>query len=314
MRKGYIGSFQLGYIGGANKALEIASDVTGESGCDIENIFYSSAFQAGIDKFVLPQLKEEHRPKSLFVTNHTSYINENDSKNHYQIIDNAFSNYLPEDWKAKEEYKKLFGLTNFLAEMIDAMATGTSLLTVNGIPDPVEYEDLLPSELSVPITALLSSFQEVSASSLVTQMQMDTENVNRFREIIESNLFVKYVSCQSEFDDEGAILPMVLDDVARAGREIVRRNPVLLQLRKNGVSLLSFSSKLIDAVFGKLPGAVADVVSKVGIEFLENRRRLVIYDFKSSFHQVLYLNLIRMIEDAEKAANIKIQPMQKTRG
>lgn len=314
MRKGYIGSFQLGYIGGANKALEITSDVTGESGCDIENIFYSSAFQAGIDKFVLPQLKEEHRPKSLFVTNHTSYINENDSKNHYQILDNAFSNYLPEDWKAKEEYRNLFGLENCLTEMIDAMATGTSLLTVNGIPDPVEYEHLLPSELSVPITALVSSFQEVSASSLVTQVQMDAENVNRFREIIESDLFAKYVSCQSEFDDPGAKLPMVLDDVARAGRDIVRRNPALLQLRKSGASLLSFTPKLIDAVFGKLPGAVADVASKVGIEFLENRRRLVIYDFKSSFQQVLYLNLVRMIGDAEKAANKKIQPTQKTRG
>ena len=141
------------------------------------------------------------------------------------------------------------------------------------------------------------------ASSLFTQVQMDTENVNRFREIIESDLFAKYVSCQSEFDDPDANLPMVLDNVARAGRDIVRRNPALLQLRKSGASLLSFTPKLIDAVFGKLPGAVADVASKVGLEFLENRRRLVIYDFKSSFQQLLFLNLARMIKGTEKAAN-----------
>src|SRR3990172_2568770 len=97
MRKGYIGSGQLGYIRGTNKALEITSYATGKSGCDIENIFYSSVFQAGIDMFILPPL-EDIRPKSQFVINHTSYVHEDVSKGHYKIIIDAFSNYLPRDW------------------------------------------------------------------------------------------------------------------------------------------------------------------------------------------------------------------------
>lgn len=303
MRKGYIGHYGIGMIDGCNSAMKAASEIFELPDCDVEKIFYHSAFQAGINKIVIPQIKsrEENPQKSPFVTNHTSYIKKNEQKA-YNTIKNVFSSYLPKNRNANEEYKIVSGIECFLVEMIEAMANGASLLRVSSMPDTIKHEHLLPSELGIPITALLNSFQEVSTSSLVTQVQIDTENIKRFREIIESNLFANYVTCQSEFDDPGANLPMVLSDVERAGREIVRRNPALLQLRKSCANLLLFTPKLIDAVFGKLPGAVADVVSKVGIEFLENRKRLVIYDFKSTLDQVISLNFGR-IKDAIKTAN-----------
>jgi len=302
MRKGYLGPYQLGVIDVANSSLKHFTELFEMPDCDVEKIFYHSAFQAGIDKIVTPQLRsrEENPQKSLFVTNRSLYIKEDEQNDTYNTIDNVFSSYLPENLEVNKEYIIVSGVKSFLAEMIDAMANGACLLRALSMPDPVKYEHLLPSELSIPITALLNSFQEVSASSLVTQVQIDTENVKRFREIIESNLFENYVSCQSEFDNPGANLPMILNDVEKAGREIVRRNPALIQLQKSCSNLLLFTPKLVDAVFGKLPGAVADIVSKVGIEFLENRKRLVIYNLESTLDQVTHSHFRAIKEEVRR--------------
>jgi len=58
--------------------------------------------------------------------------------------------------------------------------------------------------------------------------------------------------------------------------------------------------KLIDAIFGKLPGALAEVATKLGISFLEARRRLVIYDFSElMYDEILRQNFLRLHEVLE---------------
>ena len=54
-----------------------------------------------------------------------------------------------------------------------------------------------------------------------------------------------------------------------------------MKLKKSSLSILEMTPKLIDAVFGKLPGTLAEVAAKVGVHALESRRRVVIYDFES---------------------------------
>jgi hypothetical protein len=60
------------------------------------------------------------------------------------------------------------------------------------------------------------------------------------------------------------------------------------------VGVLQITPKLIDAAFGKLPGALADAAAKLGINFLESRRRLVIYDLGASYDAALFGDIIRM--------------------
>ena len=59
--------------------------------------------------------------------------------------------------------------------------------------------------------------------------------------------------------------------------------------------------KVIDAAFGKLPGMLAELASKLGLSLLESRRRVVIYDFRPSMEQIFLATLIRMFKDQNTA-------------
>ena len=80
---------------------------------------------------------------------------------------------------------------------------------------------------------------------------------------------------------------------------VFSQNRNLLALRNASVNILQMTPKLVDAVFGKLPGALAEVAAKLGISFLEERRRLVIYDFHElMYEEVLMPTLTRMLQKA----------------
>ena len=186
-----------------------------------------------------------------------------------------------------------------MADLLYAMSTGASLLAPWGIPDMAEAEARLPSELSVPLANLFSAFTDFQASSPIPQKAVAIENIQRFNEIISGDLFSKYAAAQSSLDDLEAPVTTALPMVVSSGRNIFSQNKQLLQLKKSSLSILQLTPKLVDAVFGKLPGALAEVAANLGISLLESRRRIVIYDFRSSVQHILLSNLLRMIKAAE---------------
>lgn len=69
------------------------------------------------------------------------------------------------------------------------------------------------------------------------------------------------------------------------------------------MSVIEITPKIIDLVFGKLPGGIAEVFAKIGFKYLESNNRVVIYDFGPSIREVFSANLIRMIKDADAKQN-----------
>jgi hypothetical protein len=93
------------------------------------------------------------------------------------------------------------------------------------------------------------------------------------------------------------------------------QNRNLLALRNASANILQITPKIVDAVFGKLPGVLAEVAAKLGISFLEERRRLVIYDFHELMYQeVLMPNLLRMLQKANADSEPGTRPFISSRG
>src|SRR5262249_692836 len=61
------------------------------------------------------------------------------------------------------------------------------------------------------------------------------------------------------------------------------------------------TSKLVDAVFGELPGALPTLPPNLAIGALEARRRIVIYDFRPTLREVMGWDLARMLGKKSKA-------------
>lgn len=303
MKKGLIGAYQLGALSGASDALRIAEEVTLERGADVEGIFYATAFQAGVDEFLVPDSKDRPTPKTDFLAARTLYIPREDTEKHWNLARAAFSAYLPDGWERKEEFSAIWPLESFLVELMDAMSAGACVLSSSGIPDLGEADALLPSELSIPLHNLLAAINDFQTPSPVPQKAIPTEDIQRFNDILASDIFSNYVSAQYSLEDSSTLLEKSLPTVASSARLVFSRTPQLLQLRKTGLGVLQLTPKLVDAVFGKLPGALADLAAKLGSDFLEQRRRVVIYDFRSSVKDVLFSNLVRMIRTAEAKGN-----------
>lgn len=296
MKKGFIGPYQLGVLSGASDALRIAEEVTQEHGADLEGIFYATAFQAGVDEFIVPDLKDKPTPKSEFLAARTRYISRKDTETHWEIARAAFSAHLPNGWERSEEFSSIWQLESFLVELMDAMSVGACVLSPWGIPDIAKAEALLPSELSVPLSNLLAAVKDFQAPSPIPQKAVPTEDIHRFNDIMASDVFSKYVTAQYSLEDSETPLESSQPTVVSSARLVFAKSPQLLQLRKAGLGILQVTPKLVDAVFGKLPGALADLAAKLGGNLLEERRRVVIYDFRSSVQEVLLTNLVRMVK------------------
>lgn len=299
MKKGLIGPFGLGVLLGASQALKCAAEVTQQCGADLEGIFYATAFQAGVDEFIVPGQKDKPYPKSEFLAARTRHIARDRAEEHRKLVSTAFSAHLPIGWESSEEFSAVFQLEGFLVELLDAMSVGACVLSPWGIPDMAAVEVQLPSELSVPLSNLLESINDVQTPSPIPQKALPTEAVQRFNDIMAGDVFSKYVAAQFSLEDSEVPIATTLPAVVSSGRLVFSRNPQLLQLRKISLGILQLTPKVVDAIFGKLPGALADVAAKLGASLLEARRRVIIYDFRSSVRDVVRSNLVRMSKTAD---------------
>jgi hypothetical protein len=295
MRKGLLGPFQLGALQALNETLRIAHRVTGKNGCDLEALFFATAFQAGIDQFLLPTLPEKDGLTSGFVSSRTIYAEPGQFDPHWEIVNAILSKYLPDNWNRNDKFSEVWAWSSFLADLLFAMQGGMSLLAVLGIPQRSKLKTLLPTEIVSPILTLVESFQNIGIPAAVPSTIVKRENIERFKTVMLSDVFSNYVTAQETLGQEEVTARSAIARVTKAGRDLVNTNPQILAIRQSAVNILSFTPKLIDATFGRLPGALAETAVKLGINFFEKRHRVVVYDFRNLLESVLISNLSRML-------------------
>jgi len=300
MRKGLIGPFQLGVLSALSEALVIAERVTGQTGVDLEEIFYASSFQAGIDEFLVADVEGTPGPRSTFLLDHTRRLPKEKTRQSHDLIRSALSRHLPSGWERNDQYSAVWGMQAFLADLFDAMGTGAAVLSPWGIPDIAETHELLPSEFAVLLSNLLGGIQVLTSTSPIPQRFVPRDDLERFNQILTSDLFGEYVSKQGQLDDANYTVSTALQDIAIAGRKVFSRYPRLLTLKNTCLGVLQITPKIIDAAFGKLPGALAEMGARLGLSLLESRRRIVIYDFRPTLEEIFLANLVRMFKASER--------------
>jgi hypothetical protein len=305
MKKGYLSAYNQGSLRAVSDVLTLMSKLTAQRNIGSDDIFFATAFQAGIDEFLL---YDDHiRSRSEFISSRTRQVTKT-SVSHFGIITNAFSPYLPNDWLKLEQFRAVSSTALFIGDLMDAISMRASLLSTFRLPDLVEIEELIPAELYVPLSHMLSSFTAVQNPSPIPQKVASTDDIRKYNDILSGDLFSNYVHSQASLDDAETPLEKAFPAIVSEGRKLFLQNRDLLGLRNASVNILQMTPKLIDAVFGKLPGALAEVAAKLGISFLEDRRRLVIYDFHEVMYEtVLKSNLLRAVSDLAAQAELGVE-------
>lgn len=176
------------------------------------------------------------------------------------------------------------------------MSVGASVVNLSGTPNIAPVENILAPELLIPISNLLSVITQVNLSTPVPQKIVDAESLRRFEIVLSTNMFKEYVHAQSSIDDAAFPVSSSVSLIRKAGRQLLLRNKGLLSWRNSVAGALELTPKLIDTVFGKLPGTIAEISAKLGLSILEARRRVVIYDFSDCLWQMFHQRLKRVRE------------------
>src|SRR5579864_695868 len=146
MKRGYLGPYQLGALEGASEALQITANLTKQRSADIDAIFYAAAFQAGVDEFLISESMADKRgSQSQFVATRTSRIPDERARGNHDVVNKAFSAYLPEDWRGRDEFLPVGALLSFVADLLDSSDARASLLLPIGLPEIEKAKDKLPS-------------------------------------------------------------------------------------------------------------------------------------------------------------------------
>jgi hypothetical protein len=60
---------------------------------------------------------------------------------------------------------------------------------------------------------------------------------------------------------------------------------------------LQLTPKIIDTVFAKLPGVLAEALANLGLRFPDSKRRVVVYDFEKPLDRILFSYRERIAKD-----------------
>lgn len=294
MRKGFIGATQL--IGIRNEQFqEITRTLTDQGFCDLEYMFLMTAFQAGIDDFVVCDATGDNRFQVQVFPYKVEYIGEEVNAKYAKLVFNTLVKFLPENWYGDSKYLPVLKLQVFLTDLFIAMEKKYDLIMICGFPGISEL-NFLPSEIYVPFSNLIRSFQSVSITSPVPQFEIDSVALKRFREILIGDDFAMLSQAHKAFRQGDVPVKQNTERISEISRCIIRSKPKLFKLRQTSIQLLSVAPKIIDTVFGKLPGILAEIGRDLWLDFLKEGQRLVVYNFDPIMKHVVLQDLCRKIE------------------
>ena len=257
--------------------LDIASPV------DLESVIYSSLIQCGAERFELPYFEEQKPPDSEFLKARIKNIPEREPSNARRQIREMFAEILPENWWRDDKYAKVWRIQWFLDELLLCAERKISLASRYPVPDVGGLEELMPPELLIPIRNLWTTLEPYPASLPLPKAQVSHNNIRRFEQVIESDLFAAYSARHYDLEDANIPERVALEGVTEKGGQMLRSNVDLLALKKLTVSLLPVTARVIETMFGGVSGILSNYLATLLTDIMDQERRVVIYQLDSMY-------------------------------
>src|ERR1051326_3977127 len=250
-RKVIIGLDQLCFLSG----FEI-------SGVDFNAFFYACMIQAGVEEFEVLNLDKADSnlneldiapPDSEFLSRRTSNLPVNEWVRIYASIRSAFDGCFTKDIHAESDFSILL---SFLTDLMLSVKRKTSVVWLNPLPNLSALQDVMRPEFFLIVKNLFSAIEQETARVPIPIGFISSDHFRRFQDIISSDLFQRYSAGHSQFEDGRILKINAVKSVETSGRALIARNKTLLKAQRFAISTIPISTKVIDTVFGKLPGTL----------------------------------------------------------
>lgn len=283
-RKVLVGPFQFGALNALNDVVNLPPILEHFPKMDVENLFFSCMIQSGVEEFEISQdcpVKE-----SKFLSERISFTPQKAYIKSHEIIRKIFTHHLPDNYERDETYSIIWRLESFLSDLFLSLERRTSMVCILPIPDLARADRLIPPELFYSFQNLLNAFDSENATLPLPRSSISSKNVKIFQGIIASDLFSQYTLTHKELDHNKLPEKKAILDITKAGRALFRNYKRPLYLKNLTISLLPVTAKMIDIIFGRLPGILSEYAVNRLNNWLKNDRRIVLYHFGPMFHEI----------------------------
>lgn len=286
-RSAFISPLQLFSLAVNNQAHNDALAEVGGEEFELVPIVCSSLIQSGLDQLLLPEKATiklttnpsiEKRIKKIEVPS-------------FEKTSLLVSELLRENRLPNATHESTIWLWAFLVEFLYALQLRQPMVSFFKPPAPESFLPFLKTEIAIPIQNLLKSFNPVDLDVATQSLSISLRDATVFENIVCDNLYDRYVIAHSGLDDSSRKIQTAQADIASASKNIAKRHNAI-RIESATIGMLTFSSKFIDTVLGGIPGKLGQELVVRADEYLQDRQRLVIYQYDDLVSKITATNYL----------------------
>jgi hypothetical protein len=305
-RSALVGPFQKVRADTINEAVNVAPFLEKLQRLNVPDLWYSSTVQSGVGSLEIIGESEELDRLSQFVAKRITFRRSPELMPIFALVTLALRNQLG-IVENEELPAPLSKLERFLVELLLAAHRKQNLIYFEQLPDMTTLIPFLSAELILPLRNLFSALVHSAPVVAGTQSSLELPDLALFEELIAGKVFRQYEHSHSALDDNGIAIEDALEYVRKGSRLLVAQNPRLLKTKRVAVSLLPITSKIVDVTFGKLPGTLAGFFADALTAWLQEKRRVVIYQF----NDLLEVTMTARVNELIKAKGLRTRDPKK---
>jgi hypothetical protein len=302
-RKLIITPFEQGAFWVFHKIINEGSLSEENNPIDIPHILLAAITMAGVDSiYSIGHLQNTNTKLVKKIVNESS-INKWVICN--KQIDETLKMYSSTN-RQKENSQGFRSINYFISHLYFAMKTNSVVLYLGNLNE-LKDQNILPPEFDVPFKILLSSIQTKSANLPVVKYDIDKKDIKKLIEVISSKEFNLYKEAQSEIEASNNLTERTINLIEKAGKDLYRKNSHILNLNESIVKAIPLSSKVINLFFGKIPGELTELFSKVLIDYLNLNKTIPLYNYDSFVTGLMRYRMDRLNIITKKKLNSLIK-------
>jgi hypothetical protein len=276
-RDAYISIYGLGGLDGFCEGMNIASKIGLGRSFNGKLIFYSSLFQAGLDRVIVgeevPQdLRRQIPQHRLHVLPTAGY------ELFYLSIQAYFENYLGADWHWKPDYQDVGRLRYFLIDLLASFHLGRPLLTTLRMPDIAPLQVTLPLEILSPVKTLFRAIKAYDSVVALPTLEVSKQHLTIVEEIMASSAYRDVEEQHADLLGRPSKTKSCLAQLEKANQALYWKWKDFLRMKSSLIRVAHNVPDVIEAIFGKAPSSVAKPIFEMFAKKLRKEHGLLIYD------------------------------------
>lgn len=300
----YVSPGQFGFTEGIDAATSLMSEMFVGRPSSIAATFYASIFQAGVNKLLVPALWLNKLPDNAFVRGRAVSIETQEIEDEHVLIQEMFTKHLPENYTTDEKFAEARKLQYLLADLCVCLRQNASLLFPGPIPEPESLRGVLPPELLLPASRFLSAIATLPTAGPLPRYALLKADLRIYNEMVHSGLFHEFSEAHAPLSDQEVASDTALHQLRNAAVRLQGEYDTELRLSRIGVSLLPLVPKIVEETIGLFPGKIAELFARLAEPWLENRRRLVVYDSSEALKEIFISAFLHFEENRDDDAVI----------